>query len=316
MSAVYVLVDHLDGQLKSTTAELLTAARTLGEPTAVVVAAPGEAAALTEALAAAGAAAIATYETEAATTALVAPKVDALQAAVAQGAGPVLVAASLEGKEVGARLAARTGSGVVCDVIALDAQGLATHSIFGGTIDVTATPHGAAPVYIMRPGAIAAAPEAAAGAVSALPVADPTPAATITGFTANAGSARPELAEADVIVTGGRGVGSADQFGALIEPLADALGAAVGATRAAVDADYYPGQFQIGQTGHTVSPKLYIGLGVSGAIQHKAGMQTSKTIVAINNDADAPLFEIADFGIVGDLFEVAPALTDEIAKRK
>jgi electron transfer flavoprotein alpha subunit len=317
MAEVLVLVEHADGGLKKITAELITAARQLGEPSAVVVGKPGTAAPLTDALKEAGAAKIYVAESDDAENYLITPYVDVL-ASLAESATPagVLLAASADGKEIGGRLAARLGAGLLVDVVDIKEGGKGVHSIFGGAFTVEAEATGDTSVITVRPGAVEAEPAAGAGEVVNVKV--PAQAENATKITkrepAVAGD-RPELTEATVVVSGGRGVGSAENF-SVVEELADSLGAAVGASRAAVDSGYYPGQFQVGQTGKTVSPQLYIALGISGAIQHRAGMQTSKTIIAVNKDEEAPIFEIADLGIIGDLFKVTPQLTEAVKARK
>lgn len=317
MAEVLVLVEHAEGALKKVTGELITAARALGEPAAVVVGKPGTAEPLVDGLKAAGAARIYVAESEDAENYLITPQVDVL-AALAEQNSPagVLLAASADGKEIAGRLAARIGSGVLTDVIAVQEGGKATHSIFGGAYTVEAEVTGETPVITVRGGAIDAEPADGAGEVVNVEVPAQSETATkiVKRESAVAGD-RPELTEATVVVSGGRGVGSAENFG-IVEELADALGGAVGASRAAVDSGYYPGQFQVGQTGKTVSPQLYIALGISGAIQHRAGMQTSKTIIAVNKDEEAPIFEISDLGIVGDLFKVTPQLTEKVKARK
>ncbi|MFX1759517.1 electron transfer flavoprotein alpha subunit etfa [Rhodococcus gordoniae] len=317
MAEVLVLVEHAEGALKKVSTELITAARALGEPAAVVAGAPGTADALQDALAAAGAVKVYAAESDDVDKYLVTPKVDIL-ASLVESTSPaaVITAASVEGKEVSGRLAARIGSGLLVDVVDVKADGSAVHSIFGGAYTVDAKTNGEVPVISVRPGAVEAKPEAAAAERVAVEVpAQEENAVKIVSRDPIVGGDRPELTEASIVVSGGRGVGSADKF-SVVEELADSLGAAVGASRAAVDSGYYPGQFQVGQTGKTVSPQLYVALGISGAIQHRAGMQTSKTIVAVNKDEEAPIFEIADYGVVGDLFNVAPQLTDEVKKHK
>ena len=314
MAEVLVLVDHLDGEIRKATFELLTAARALGEPSAVVVGAPGTAAAYADRLREHGAEKI--YVAESDRTDFLTPEVDVLASLVGSASpAAVLIATSSDGKEIAGRLSVRTGSGWLNDVVAIDGDGV-THSVFGGAYTAQAKANTEHPVITLRPGSVEIEPTAGAGTQETVEV--PAAAgrvATVTGREPVTTGDRPELAEASVVVSGGRGVGSAEDF-QLVETLADTLGAAVGASRAAVDSGYYPHQFQVGQTGKTVSPQLYIALGISGAIQHRAGMQTSKTIIAVNKDPEAPIFEIADFGVVGDLFTVAPQLEGEIAKRR
>ncbi len=318
MAEVLVLVEHADGELKKVTAELITAARALGEPSAVVVGPSGTAESLVDGLTAAGAEKIYVAESDEADSYLITPQVDVLAALVGSASpAAVIAAASADGKEVTGRLAVRLGSGLLTDVVGIDSDGTVTHSVFGGAYTVTAKATTDTPMITVRPGAIEAQPQAGAGTKETVevPAADAATATKVTDRQPAVSGDRPELTEATVVVSGGRGVGSADNF-TVVEALADSLSAAVGASRAAVDSGYYPGQFQVGQTGKTVSPQLYIALGISGAIQHRAGMQTSKTIVAVNKDEEAPIFDIADYGVVGDLFKVAPQLTEEVKTRK
>src|SRR5271166_679284 len=317
MAEVLVLAEHADGALKKVSAELITAARVLGEPAAVVLGGPGTAAPLVDGLKAAGAAKIYVAESDVVDDYLVTPVVDVLAALIESNSpAAVLLAATADGKEIAGRLAARIGSGLLVDVVEVKEGAVGIHSIFGGAFTVEAKASGDTPVITVRAGAVEAEPTDGAGEQVSVEV--PAPAENVTKITSRepvVGGDRPELTEATVVVSGGRGVGSAENFG-VVEALADSLGAAVGASRAAVDSGYYPGQFQVGQTGKTVSPQLYIALGISGAIQHRAGMQTSKTIIAVNKDEEAPIFEIADYGVVGDLFKVAPQLTEAVKARK
>ncbi|MDU0478446.1 electron transfer flavoprotein subunit alpha/FixB family protein [Staphylococcus chromogenes] len=311
----YVLVEHAGGALEPVTAELITAARALGDVTAVVVA-PADNAALFDAdLAALGAAAIvhATYTDNR----IVIPAADALSMLAAGAPAPILLAASATNNEIAARLAARLASGVLCNVVGVNADRTAAMSIFGDSISVSAAVGGTSPIYTLRAGAVEPAPAAAAGAVSelALPAAGAMD-ATVVSFTPAVKGDRPELTQAKVVVSGGRGVGSAEGFRTLVEPLADALGGAVGATRDVVDDGFYEAAYQVGQTGVTVSPDLYIALGLSGAIQHTSGMQTSRKIIAVNNDEDAAIFKIADLGVVGDVNDIVPAVLAELEKRQ
>ena len=317
MAEVLVLVDHADGSVRKTTLELLTLARRLGEPSAVLVGTLGDEAAAV--LRQYGAAKVYTVDPSVVEEWLVAPKAEVLADLVAQVApAAVLLSSSAEGKEVAGRLAVRTGSGMITDAVDVrleDGVPVTTQSVFAGSYTVQARVTRGTPVIAVKANAATPEPAEGAGIVEAVTptVSDAARGARIVAVETKRASGRPELDQAAIVVSGGRGTGG--DFGP-VEQLADALGGAVGASRAAVDSGWYPHTFQVGQTGKTVSPQLYVATGISGAIQHRAGMQTSKTIVAVNKDAEAPIFELVDFGVVGDLHTVLPAATEEIVKRK
>lgn len=315
MAEVLVVVEASGGAVKKVSLEMLTMARSLGSPSAVVF---GEATGLVDKLGEFGAEKVYTAGGDDIEGYLVAPKATVL-AQLVKDVQPaaVLLASTQEGKEIAGRLAVKLDNGLLTDVTSLDADGTATQVVFAGSTIVKSAVKGGVPIVTVRPNSLTPTPAPATPTVSTLEIAlgDADKLAKVVDRVAEAKGARPELTEASIVVSGGRGVGSAENF-KLVEELADLLGAAVGASRAATDSGFYPHAFQVGQTGKTVSPQLYVALGISGAIQHRAGMQTSKTIVAVNKDAEAPIFELADFGVVGDLFQVVPQAADEIRKRK
>ncbi|WP_334173400.1 electron transfer flavoprotein subunit alpha/FixB family protein [Sinomonas sp.] len=314
---VYLDVIPADG-LRKPQLELLAAGRVLGPVSAAVVSQPSDA--VVRELGEHGVETVYTPGGTDLSGYLVAPQA-AWLAAVAAAAQPgaVVLDNSFEGKEIAGRLGVRLDAGVITDVVALEADGTAHKSVLAGSYEVRAKVTSPVAVFTVKPGAADAAPDPApraeAPAVQAVPVPEDAlaRAGRITARADRPRSGRPELTEAAIVVAGGRGTDG--DFGP-IEELADALGAAVGASRAATDAGWISHDLQVGQTGKTVSPQLYISAGISGAIQQKAGMQTAKVIVAVNSDPESPVFEIADFGVVGDLFKVLPQATEEIKRRR
>ena len=319
MSEVLVLVDHVDGAVRKPTYELLTIARRLGEPSAVFIGSGDQAAEVAEKVKKYGAEKVYVVDDAQIRGYLVAPKAEALQQLVEKASpAAVLISSSYEGKEIAGRLAIKIESGLITDAVdvqAGDGGPVTTQSVFAGNYTVTAKVTKGTPIITVKPNA--ATPEEAEGAAAveefAAEISDAAKKAQIVASQPRKATGRPELTEAAIVVSGGRGTGGNFEP---IENLADALGAAVGASRAAVDSGWMPHSFQVGQTGKTVSPQLYVANGISGAIQHRAGMQTSKTIVAVNKDDEAPIFELVDFGVVGDLHQVLPAATEQINQRK
>ena len=319
MSEVLVLIDHVEGAVRKPTYELLTIAKRLGEPAAVYIGPADKAADVTEKVKKYGAEKVYVVDDSQIKGYLVAPKAEALQQ-VAEKASPaaILIPSSAEGKEIGARLAIKLESGLITDAVDVQESGgsaVATQSVFAGNYTLTGKVTKGTPIITVKPNAAAPEESEGAGTVEEISpeISDSAKKAQIVASQPRKATGRPELTEAAIVVSGGRGTGGNFEP---IENLADALGAAVGASRAAVDSGWMPHSFQVGQTGKTVSPQLYVANGISGAIQHRAGMQTSKTIVAVNKDPEAPIFELVDFGVVGDLFQVAPQLTEEVTKRK
>ncbi|HEX5510300.1 MAG TPA: electron transfer flavoprotein subunit alpha/FixB family protein [Actinomycetales bacterium] len=317
MAEVLVLVDHVDGAVRKTTNELLTLARRLGEPSAVFIGDGYDAAADT--LGRFGAQKVYKVAGGDVDGYLVAPKAEVLAQLVERTQpAAVLIGSNAEGKEIAARLAIKTNSGLITD--AVDVQGgdsgpQTTQSVFAGGFTVQAHVSKGTPIITVKPNSASPEEAAASPAVEDVDVAisDAAKAARIVETKPREKTGRPDLNEAAIVVSGGRGTNG--DFSP-VEAFADSLGAAVGASRAAVDAGWYPHSNQVGQTGKQVSPQLYVAAGISGAIQHRAGMQTSKTIVAINKDEEAPIFELVDFGVVGDLFQVLPQATEKINQAK
>lgn len=319
MAEILVLVELSDGAVRKATLELLTVARRLGEPTALVCGRPDEAA--VKVLGTYGATRVYTVESPDLEDYLVGPKADALVTVVEQTSpGVVLVTAGREGTEVAARVAVRLDSGIITgavDVVPGEGGPVTTQSVCADTWTTQSQVVRGTPIITVRPNAVVPEEAPAEPVVEPVPVtvADASRGSTVVRRTPKVSTGRPELADASVVVAGGRGMGSAEAF-EVLERLADELGGAVAASRAATDLGWYGHDFQIGQTGKTVAPQLYLASGISGAIQHRAGMQASRTIVAINKDPKAPIFAIADLGVVGDAHEVLPALVSEVRRRK
>ena len=326
MAEILVLIDHTEGTPRKVSLQMLTAATQLSGDAGATVSAVwlGEgAAAAADVLGAHGATKLYHWDSADAHGYVTLPQVEALEQVLeTSGAEVLLFASSNHVKDVAARLAIRADAGVITDATGLaweDGKVVATKEVFGGDLITKCTFADGKKQFVGVSANAVPAEESGGGAPEAVALdvtlSDAAQVSKVTSVEKAEGADRPDIGEAAIVVAGGRGLGNEDGF-QLMEQLADLMGAGVGASRAATDAGWYPHRFQIGQTGRTISPSLYVGSGISGAIQHRAGMQTSQTIVAINKDAEAPIFQIADYGIVGDLYQVVPKLVEAIEQRK
>ena len=303
MSSVLILVDHVGGVVPKAIGELATFGKRIGSVTAVICSSKSQE--LIPQLASFAIDKIIVCTGIEFEKFSIGAAAQALQAVVEkESPKAVLISSSARGKEIGGRLAVRCNSGLISDAIDISADVIATQSVFGGSTTVHSSVSHGVPIITLRSNSVDVLAASQAPVVESLDVTfDGVDKAVVTSVEAAIKGGRPDLAEASIVVSGGRGT---DGNFAPVEEFADLVGAAVGASRAATDAGWYPHTHQVGQTGRTVSPQLYVACGISGAIQHRAGMQTSKTIVAINKDPEAPIFDVADFGVVGDLFAVLP----------
>ncbi|HYG28822.1 MAG TPA: electron transfer flavoprotein subunit alpha/FixB family protein [Allosphingosinicella sp.] len=305
-----VLVEHEEGQLKDATLSAVTAASRLGE-VHLLVAGSGVGAVAEAAAKIAGAGKVHVADDPSLANQL-AENVAPMIAGLMDHHDAFLAPSTTTGKNVAPRVAALLDVMQISDILSVEGEDTFTRPIYAGNAIATVRSSDAKKVITVRGTAFEkASREGGSGAIEAVGGAGDQGLSSFVGQEV-AHSERPELTSATIIVSGGRALGSSEQFHALIDPLADKLGAAVGASRAAVDAGYAPNDYQVGQTGKIVAPGVYIAIGISGAIQHLAGMKDSKVIVAINKDEDAPIFQVADIGLVGDLFKIVPELTEKL----